>query len=56
MKLLTVSKPPGTHKTRTVMLSYLYDVVKPLKSIFFFFYLCVPEDSNPKNPHASTCQ
>ena len=40
MKLLIVSKLPGTHKTGTMMLSYLYDVVKPLKSIFFLLFVC----------------
>jgi hypothetical protein len=38
------------------MLSYLYDVVKPLKSIFFFFYLYAAEDTTPKSPCASVCQ
>jgi len=55
MKLLIVSKLPGTHKTGTMMLSYLYDVVKPLKSIFFFFYLYATEDTIPKNQLASVC-
>jgi hypothetical protein len=50
MKLLIVSKLPGTHKTGTMMLSYLYDVVKPLKSIFFSF-ICMLQRIAPRNIH-----
>lgn len=53
MKLLIVSKLPGTHKTGMVMLSYLYDVVKPLKSIFFPIYLYARENTILKNRYAS---
>jgi hypothetical protein len=56
MKLLIVIKLLGTHKTGTAMLAYLYDVVKPLKSIFFFFSLYAMENTIPKKTHASNCQ
>jgi hypothetical protein len=35
--LLIPGKPIHTHKTQILMIAYLYDVVKPLKSIFFSF-------------------
>jgi len=53
MKLLIINKLPCTHKTGTMMLSYLYDVVKPLKSIFFPIYLYAPENTILKNRYAS---
>jgi len=48
--MLNICKLLNIHKTRTAMLSYLYDVVKPLKSIFFFFYFHVTERNRFNKP------